>query len=83
MQGSKYYSYLYSKCFAAAAWRRHLAADPFDAAAGAHVRRTMLEVGISVPPHQMIADLLGPTAVQPAEGGLVPCTQDLLAELGV
>ncbi len=81
-QGSKYYSYLLSKCFAAGAWREHLADDPFDAAAGAHLRARLLAVGLSVPPHDMVTGLLGPAAVRPAAGGLVPCTEHLLMELG-
>ncbi len=46
------------------------------------MRRAVLEVGLSVPPRDMMVTLLGPSAVKPAAGGLVPCTAQLLAELG-
>ena len=81
--GSKYYSYLYSKAFAAAVWQQHLADDPFDAAAGKHLRERLLAVGLSVAPQQMITDLLGDGAViSCAEGGFYPDARDLLAEIG-
>lgn len=81
--GSKYYSYLYSKAFAAAIWRQHLADDPFDAEAGAYVRRNLLEVGQSIPPRQMVSNLLGDAAVKScAGGGFCPDSAELLAEIG-
>lgn len=81
--GSKYYSYLYSKAFAAAIWETHLAGDPFDAAAGRHLREGLLSVGLSVAPQQMMTDLLGGPAVVPcAEAGFFPDSRHLLSEIG-
>lgn len=81
--GSKYYSYLYSKAFAAAVWETHLAGDPFHAAAGQHLREKLLSVGLSVAPQQMVTDLLGDPAVIPcAEAGFYPDSRHLLAEIG-
>lgn len=80
--GSKYYSYLYSKAFAAAVWETQLAGDPFDAAAGRHLREQLLSAGLSVAPRQMMTDLLGEPAVVACAEGFYPDSRHLLAEIG-
>lgn len=60
-----------------------MAEDPFDAAAGRHLRRNLLAVGLSVEPRRMIGNLLGETAVVAcAGGGFCPVPAELLAEIG-
>lgn len=74
--GATYYSYMYARCLSAQLWAKYLAADPLDPGAGEQIRRLLLEPGGAREPHDMMADLLGPSGLTAAHGGWAPSLHD-------
>ncbi|GBF99345.1 hypothetical protein Rsub_11757 [Raphidocelis subcapitata] len=80
--GASYYSYPYARCLAEAVWRRHLADDPPDGAAGAEIRRQLLEPGGAVEPLDLVSGVLGGRhQLQSLGGGWSPRPDALLASV--
>ncbi|GBG34523.1 Mitochondrial intermediate peptidase, mitochondrial [Hondaea fermentalgiana] len=64
--GAAYYSYTYSRAFAADLWHTRFAADPLNREVGDDLRNLMLSHGGARDPHVMLKDLLGrETSVDP------------------
>jgi intermediate peptidase len=78
-----YYSYLYARCFAASIWHRHCKENPLDLATGDNLRQGFLMHGGAKDPSKMMRDLLGDDALICATAGVRPCTEQLLADIGL
>lgn len=70
--GAQYYAYLYAKSLAAMAWKQCLQDDPFNKAAGGHIRMQLFEYGSARDPQDFVHCLLGQRAIKEEAGGRIP-----------
>lgn len=81
--GAGYYSYLYARCFAASIWHSHCLNDPLSTTTGDKLRRGFLMHGGAKDPSIMMQEFLGQESVVCSSSGVRPCTDQLLADLGL
>lgn len=81
--GAGYYSYLYARCFAASIWQKHCIEDPLNLATGDSLRRGFLMHGGARDPSKMMRKLLGEDSLICTAAGVRPCTEQLLADIGL
>lgn len=78
-----YYGYLYARCFAASIWHRHCKENPLELSTGGNLRKGFLMHGGAKDPSRMMKDLLGDDALVYLTAGVRPCTEQLLADIGL
>jgi hypothetical protein len=78
LHGGQMYGYIFAQLVAAAAWRRHLAADPLDPVAGDQLRGLLLGVGNGRGSAEVVRRLLGEGSLVEVHPGC--CVLDLESE---
>lgn len=81
--GAGYYSYLYAKCFAASIWQKVCKEDPLSLSTGAALRTKFLQHGGAREPADLLKGLAGDGILRYCNGGIVPDTTSLCAEMNL